>query len=78
MESSHNEVALFTVSFIALAANVAVAVYQVKTIRARKLNPLRDELYTHLPQYQQVVEESGGRPVTEERPVAEERLVAAH
>lgn len=61
VESSHNEVALFTVSLIALAANVAVAVYQVKTIRSRKLNPLRDELYTHLPQYRQVVEESGAR-----------------
>ena len=54
VESSHNPTALFIVSAISLAANVAVAVYQLFTILKRHRNPLRDELYTHLPQYQEV------------------------
>lgn len=56
VESSHDPVALFTVSAIALAANVAVLVYQVAVIVRRKLNPLRDELFVHLPQYKEIRE----------------------
>ena len=52
--SSHRPAALLTVSALSLATNVAVVVYQVRTIRAQRLNPLTDELYTHLPAYQQV------------------------
>ncbi|NTW40863.1 MAG: hypothetical protein HGA44_13445, partial [Cellulomonadaceae bacterium] len=54
--SSHNPAALFTVSAISLVANVAVAVVQVRRIVSRRLNPLRDELYTDLPAYRAVVE----------------------
>ena len=45
---------------VALAANVAVAVYQVRRIVTRRLNPLRDELFTDLPAYRRVVESIPG------------------
>ncbi len=54
VQSSHNPTALFVVSALSLAANVAVAVYQLYTIVKRHRNPLRDELYTHLRQYREV------------------------
>lgn len=54
VESSHDPVALFVVSALSLASNIAVAVYQVRVIVTRRRNPLRDELYTHLPQYREV------------------------
>lgn len=54
VKSSHDTNALFLVSFLALAANVAVAVYQLYRIVKRKKNPLVDELYTDLPAYQAV------------------------
>lgn len=54
--SSHNPAALFTVSAIALAANVAVLIYQVYTIVQKRKNPLTDELYTDLDAYKQVRE----------------------
>lgn len=56
VQSSHDETALFVVSALSLAANVAVAVYQVRTIVTRRLNPLRDELFTHLRPYREVLE----------------------
>lgn len=52
--ASGKPAALFTVSALALAANVAVLVYQIHTIRTRKRNPLSDEIYSHLPAYQEV------------------------
>lgn len=52
--SSHNPAALFTVSAIALASNVALLIYQVSVIITRRKNPLRDELYTHLHAYRSV------------------------
>lgn len=52
--SSHNPAALFTVSAIALASNVALLVYQLSVIITRRKNPLRDELYTHLHAYRSV------------------------
>ena len=54
VESSHSETALFVVSFIALAANIAVFVYQFYRIITRRLNPLKDELYTDLKGYREV------------------------
>lgn len=54
VESSHDPVALFTVSAIALAANIAVLVYQVHRIRSRRLRPLRDELYTDHAEYKEI------------------------
>ena len=56
VQSSHNPTALFVVSAISLTANIAVAAYQLYTIIKLRKNPLRDELYTELPQYQEVRE----------------------
>lgn len=70
VQSSHDPTALFTVSAVALAANVAVAVYQARRIVTRRLRPLRDELYTDLPAYRRVVESipgSSGGAVTGQR-----------
>ncbi len=59
VESSHNPAALFTVSALSLAINLAVLVYQVHTIRTRRRNPLTQELYVHLPKYRQTLIEAG-------------------
>ncbi len=56
--TTHNPTAFFVVSLIALLANAAVAVYQLRTIRKKRLNPLTDELYTDSPKYKAVVEEN--------------------
>ena len=56
VQASHNPTALFVVSALALASNVAVAVFQVYTMVTRKRHPLRDELYVELPQYREVRE----------------------
>ncbi|QYF72984.1 DUF5692 family protein [Cryobacterium sp. PAMC25264] len=55
VQSSHNPTALFIVSAISLAANIAVVVYQVRVIVRTKRNPLRDELFVELPGYQKVL-----------------------
>ena len=55
VQSSHNPTALFIVSAISLAANVAVVVYQVRVIVRTKRNPLKDELFVELPAYQKVL-----------------------
>ncbi|AEI13466.1 MULTISPECIES: DUF5692 family protein [Cellulomonas] len=62
VQSSHDETALFVVSALSLAANVAVAVYQVRTIVTRRRNPLRDELFTHLRPYREVLEANAPLP----------------
>ncbi|MCT3016555.1 hypothetical protein EFN04_08510 [Propionibacterium freudenreichii] len=51
VDASGSPVALFTVSAVALLANVAVAAYQLRTIIRRRRNPLTDELYTQLPAF---------------------------
>lgn len=56
--STHNPAAYYTISIIALAANVAVAVYQIYTIIKYKKNPLKDELYTHHKSYQTIKAEN--------------------
>jgi len=55
VQSSHNPTALFVVSAISLAANVAVVVYQVRVILRTKRNPLKDELFVEMPAYQKVL-----------------------
>lgn len=55
VNSSRSATALFAVSALALAANIAVLVFQIYTIAKRRLNPLTDQLYTWLPQYKAVV-----------------------
>ena len=44
--STHSPAAYYTVSIIALAFNLGVAVYQVRTIIKKKKNPLKDDLYS--------------------------------
>lgn len=60
VDASGSPVALFTVSAVALLANVAVAAYQLRTIIRRRRNPLTDELHTQLPAFQQVVAQNRG------------------
>ncbi|WP_282947288.1 DUF5692 family protein [Cellulomonas endometrii] len=65
VDASHDPTALLTVSAVSLAANVAVAGYQLFVILTRHRNPLRDELYTHLRPYREVREANAplGTPV---------------
>lgn len=58
VQSSHNPTALFVVSALALAANVAVLVYQVYKIVKYKKNPLKDEIHTDLDSYKAIVAEN--------------------
>jgi len=69
VKSSNDPTALFVVSAIALAANLAVVIYQVMKIVQGKRNPLKDELYRDLPAYQKVVEAN--------RPLASQAIVDA-
>lgn len=56
VQSSHSPVALFTVSALSLASNLAVVVYQVRTVRRTRRNPATGaELYTDLPAHRAVV-----------------------
>ena len=55
VKSSHNITALWVVSGLALASNVAVLVYEIITIARTKRNPLKEEIYTDLPAFKQVV-----------------------
>ncbi|WP_370890241.1 DUF5692 family protein [Janibacter sp. GXQ6167] len=59
VQTSRNPAALFTVSALALAINVAVLVYHVYRIRTHKLNPLREEIYRGLPAYEEVAAANG-------------------
>lgn len=45
VQASHDPKALFTVSFIALMANIAVAAYHFLTIATTRRNPLKQEIY---------------------------------
>ena len=56
--TTHNPVAFFIVSLLALAANLALVVYQFIRIRKRKLNPFKDEIYADTKAYKRVVEEN--------------------
>lgn len=63
VDASHDPTALFTVSALSLAVNVAVLVYQVRTVVTKRLNPLTDELYTDHRKYQEVLAANGATPV---------------
>lgn len=56
VESSHDPVALFTVSALALAANIAVVILQVYKMKKNKANPIKGEVYTDMKAYKEVVE----------------------
>lgn len=52
--TTHNPVAFFIVSSLALVVNAAAVVYQFSVIRRNKLNPFRDELYTEKAFYKKI------------------------
>ena len=54
VKSTQNTTALFVVSLLALAANIAVFVYMVYKVRKTKRNPYKGELYTDLKCYKEV------------------------
>lgn len=56
--TTHNPVAFFVVSLLALLANGALAVYQFRKMWLKKLHPLRDELYADTRAYQTIVAEN--------------------
>lgn len=56
VQSSHNETALFLVSFLSLAANVALIVYHVYRIVAYKKNPFKDEVYKGTSSYEKIIQ----------------------
>ena len=56
--TTHNPVAFFVVSLVALAANLTLVIYQFIKIRKNKLNPLKDEIFTETKAYKRVVEEN--------------------
>ena len=62
VESSHDPKALFIVSAVSLAANIAVVVYQVRRIITSGKNPLKDELFTDLAAYRKVVAANAPTP----------------
>jgi hypothetical protein len=56
--TTHNPVAFFVVSLLALLSNAALVVYQIDKIRTRRLNPLKGDLYADTKAYQEVVAEN--------------------
>lgn len=56
VKSTNNPHILFVVSFLALAANIAVFVYMIYKVIKTKKNPYTGELYTDLKKYQEVKE----------------------
>lgn len=56
--TTHNPTAFFVVSLLALASNVALAVYQFYRVRKLKLNPLKGEIYAGTKPYERIEEEN--------------------
>ncbi|MBL4937432.1 hypothetical protein JK636_17055 [Clostridium sp. YIM B02515] len=56
--TTHNKTAFFIVSFISLAANLSLAIYQFNKIRKNKLNPMKDEIYASTKVYKDVIKEN--------------------
>ncbi len=54
VQSSHSSTALFTLSFLALAINVAVFIYHIYRIKNQKKNVLKDEVYAGLKSFEEV------------------------
>lgn len=51
IRATYNPKAWMALSVIAIITNVAVAVYEIYTIKKYKRNPLKEEVYTHLKSY---------------------------
>lgn len=58
VKATQNTTALFIVSFLALAANIAVAVYMIYKVKKTKRNPYTGELYKDLKCYKEVAEDA--------------------
>lgn len=56
--TTHNPKAFFIVSLISLLLNIALVAYQFTKIRKKKLNPLKDEIYSDTKGYMEVVQEN--------------------
>lgn len=54
VDSTYNPTIYFTVSFIALAANIGVLVYMVYRVKVTGRNPYKAELYTDLAEYKEI------------------------
>ena len=54
IKSSHNETALFIVSFLALASNVAVFIYHFGKIIKYKRNPIHTEVHSDLAAFKEI------------------------
>lgn len=58
VETTHNPKAFFVLSLLALIANSALVIYQFRIIIRKKLNPLKDEVYTETNAYKRAVLEN--------------------
>ena len=58
VQSSHDPVALFTVSALALAANIAVVALQAYKMKKNKVNPIKGEIYGDTSAFRKAVEEN--------------------
>jgi hypothetical protein len=58
VKSSNNETVLFTMSLIALLANAALFIYQFNRIIKRRINPLKEEIYTDLKAYRYLIDKN--------------------
>jgi len=56
VNSSLNPTAMWSLSILSLAFNAAVFTYQLRRIIKRRLNPLKDEIFSDFEAYQQVAE----------------------
>jgi hypothetical protein len=56
--TTHNPKAFFVVSFVALLANFALFGYQIIRIKKKKMNPLKNEIYTETKTYQKILAEN--------------------
>jgi len=51
---SYNPAANWTISVLALILNIVLAVWQINRIVKNRLNPLKDEIFTDLPEYKEI------------------------
>jgi hypothetical protein len=58
VKSSHDPVALWIVSALALASNVAVFVVQFRRVLGRRMNPFKAEIYADTKGFKTIVEEN--------------------
>lgn len=56
--STHNPTAFFVVSFLSLAFNLGLFIYQVRMIRKKRLNPIFHEIYKDTTTYEKVLKEN--------------------